>query len=93
MVEAETKFAKYAADQGPWCGIPEDIVKQLTENSKKTAAIRTQVCNLAAQGGGRPAGPNLSDSLSAPVTGSGNVRTGRGTFDTLTGTPLGRAAQ
>lgn len=93
MVEAEMKFAKFAADQGPWCGIPDQIVKQLTENSKKTAALRTQVCNAAAQGGGRPAGPNLSDALAAPVTSQGNVRTGRGTFDTLTGTPLGRQPQ
>jgi hypothetical protein len=93
MVEAEAKFAKFAVDQRAACGIPEQIIKQLAENSKKTVAIRTQICNAAAQGPARPAAPNLSDALSAPVTNSGNVRTGRGTFDTLTGTPLGRSAQ
>jgi hypothetical protein len=91
MYEAESKFAKFAADQGPWCGIPDQVVKQLGENLKRTGALRTQICNGAAQAGARPAAPNLSDALSAPVTSQGNVRTGRGTFDTLTGTPLGRS--
>ncbi len=35
------------------------------------------------------AGPTLSDALTAPVTDASNIKTGRGTFDTLTGTPLG----
>lgn len=91
MVTAEAKFVKYAVDNGPWCGIPPQVISQLQDNHKKTVAMRTRVCNVAAQGGQmRPAGPSLSDALSAPVTSSNNVRTGRGTFDTLTGTPLGR---
>lgn len=95
MVTSEAKFVKFAKDQGPWCGIPQQIVDQLGKNHEQTLKIRTQVCKVAAQGGvggggGRPAAPTLSDALSAPTTSSGNVRTGRGTFDTLTGTPLGR---
>lgn len=94
MVASEAKFVKYAKDQGPWCGIPQQIVDQLGKNHEQTLKIRAQVCKVAAQGGGmgapRPSGPTLSDALSAPTTSSGNVRTGRGTFDTLTGTPLGR---
>ena len=38
----------------------------------------------------KPAGPTLSDVLSAPVPDSRNVKTGRGTFDTLSGSPLAR---
>jgi hypothetical protein len=94
MVTSEAKFVKFAKDQGPWCGIPQQIVDQLGKNHEQTVKIRTQVCKVAAQGGGgggRPAAPTLSDALGAPTTSSGNVRTGRGTFDTLTGTPLGRA--
>lgn len=94
MVVSEAKFVKFAKDQGPWCGIPQQIVDQLGKNHEQTLKIRTQVCKVAAQGGGvgggRPAAPTLSDALSAPTTSSSNVRTGRGTFDTLTGTPLGR---
>jgi hypothetical protein len=30
----------------------------------------------------------LSDALSGPVPDSNNIKTGRGTFDTLTGNPL-----
>lgn len=92
MVTAEAKFVKYAVDNGPWCGIPPQVISQLQENHKKTLQMRTRICKVAAQGGpARAPGPSLSDALSAPVTSSGNVRTGRGTFDTLTGTPLGRA--
>jgi hypothetical protein len=32
----------------------------------------------------------LSDALSSPVPDSNNIKTGRGTFDTLTGSPLGK---
>lgn len=94
MVASEAKFVKFAKDQGPWCGIPQQVVDQLGKNHEQTVKVRTQVCKVAAQGGvggGRPAAPTLSDALSAPTTSSKNVRTGRGTFDTLTGTPLGRA--
>jgi hypothetical protein len=90
MVAAEAKFVKFAADNGPWCGIPPQIIKQLQDNHKQTLNVRTQVCKVAAQGPARPAGPSLSEALGAPTTSSSNVKTGHGgTFDTLTGTPLG----
>jgi hypothetical protein len=90
MVTAEAKFVKFAVDNGPWCGIPPEILKQLQDNHKQTLSVRTQVCKVAAQGPARPAGPSLSEALGAPSTSSSNVRTGHGgTFDTLTGTPLG----
>jgi hypothetical protein len=89
MVAAEGKFVKFAVDNGPWCGIPPEIIKQLQDNHKQTQNVRAQVCKVAAQPPARPAGPSLSEALGTPATSSGNVRTGRGTFDTLTGTPLG----
>jgi len=90
MVTAEAKFVKFAVDNGPWCGIPPQIIKQLQTNHQQTLKVRTQVCKVAAQGPARPAGPSLSDALGTPSTSSSNVRTGRGgTFDTLTGSPLG----
>jgi hypothetical protein len=38
----------------------------------------------------RPAGPSLSDALTSPVPDANNIKTGRGTFDTLTGSPIGK---
>ncbi len=86
--DAEAKMIKYAADNGTRCGIPPDIVMGLKQNHAKTAELRTRVCQAADSPQG-PAAPSLSDALSAPVPNAGNIKTGRGTFDTLTGTPLG----
>jgi len=85
---AEAKMLKYATDNSVWCGIPPQIITQIKEQHAKTNEIRTKICQAAAAPP-RPAGPTLSDALSAPITDSNNIKTGRGTFDTLTGTPLG----
>ena len=50
--------------------------------------MRTRVCQVAAAPQ-RPAAPTLSDALNAPIIDSSDIKTGRGTFDTLTGSPLG----
>ena len=60
----------------------------MKQSHAKTVEMRTKVCQAAAAPA-RPVGPTLSDALTAPVTDSNNIQTGRGTFDTLTGTPLG----
>ena len=86
---AEGKMLKYASDNSVWCGIPAQIIAQIKAGHAKTLEIRTKVCQAAAQPQ-RPAGPTLSDALGAPITDSNNIKTGRGTFDTLTGTPLGK---
>ena len=85
---AEAKMMKYAEDNMVWCGIPRQVIDSMKQSHTKTTEIRTKVCQAAAAPP-RPAGPSLSDALSAPVTDSSNIKTGRGTFDTLTGTPLG----
>jgi hypothetical protein len=85
---AEAKMAKYAEDNSVWCGIPPQIIANIKQAHTKTVEIRTRVCQAAAAPQ-RPAGPSLSDALTAPVTDSKNIKTGRGTFDTLTGNPLG----
>ena len=87
--KAEAKLIKYAVDNMTWCGIPAKIVDDMKQAHVKTTGIQTQVCRAAAAPQ-RPAGPSLSDALSAPIPDSNNIRTGRGTFDTLTGTPLGK---
>lgn len=87
----EGKLLKYAGDNSVWCGIPQQIVDQIKQGHTKSMEMRTKVCQAAANGGtqGAPHVPTLSDALGAPVPDAGNIKTGRGTFDTLTGTPLG----
>ena len=85
---AEAKMIKYAVDNATSCGIPQDVAVNLKKNHAKTLEIRTRVC-AAAAAPPRPVGPTLSDALNAPITDSKNIKTGRGTFDTLTGNPLG----
>jgi len=86
---AETKLIKYAADNATWCGIPPEVVMNLKTAHAKTTEIQTKVCRVAAAPA-RPSAPSLSDALgSAAVPDANNIRTGRGTYDTLTGTPLG----
>ena len=85
---AEAKMIKYAADSGVWCGIPAEALAEMKKAHARTDEIRIKVCQVAAAPP-RPAGPTLSDSLSAPVPNANNIKTGRGTYDTLTGAPLG----
>ena len=71
-----------------WCGVPPQMVEQLKRTQAGANDTRTKVCAMAAQPA-RPAAPSLSDALNAPVPSSSNIKSGGGTFDTLTGTPLG----
>ena len=87
---AEAKLIKFASANQASCGIPPQAIDGMKEQHTKTAGIRSNVCRVAAAGPPRPAGPNLSDALSAPITSENNIKTGRGTFDTLTGSPLGK---
>ena len=87
--EAQGKMLKYAKDNATWCGIPPRIVQEISLGHSRAVATRVRVCKMAANPP-RPAGPSLSDTLAAPPPSASNIRTGRGTFDTLTGTPLGK---
>jgi hypothetical protein len=89
FVAAQSKMVKYATDNSVWCGIPNQILANLKDGLAKTSEVRTKVCQAAAAPA-RPSGPSLSDALSNPVPDSNNVKTGRGTFDTLTGNALGK---
>lgn len=87
---AEAKLIKYAIDKAASCGIPPEVATNLKRQHAKTVEIQTKVCRVAAAPP-RPQGPSLSDALgSGAVPDVSNIRTGRGTYDTLTGTPLGK---
>lgn len=86
---AEAKFVKFVETNTAKCGIPPQVGAQLKANHGKTEQIRAQICKAAAAPP-RPAGPSLSDALGgSAVPDANNIKTGRGTYDTLTGTPLG----
>lgn len=86
---AEDKLVKYAAANAAACGIPPEVITNLKQQHAKTVQIQSRVCQAAANPP-RPAGPSLSDVLGgSAVPDANNIRTGRGTYDTLTGTPLG----
>lgn len=88
LLAAQNKMLKYTNDNGVWCGIPPQVAGQLKEAVAKVSEIRTKVCQAASAPAAQ--GPSLSDALTNPVPDSNNIKTGRGTFDTLTGTPLGK---
>ena len=63
----------------------------MTQGHAKTTEIRAKVCEAAARPQA-PAGPSLSEALgSSAIPDANNIKTGRGTgtYDTLTGSPLG----
>ena len=86
---AEAKLIKYATENGTWCGIPPQVVTQMKASHARLTVTRTRICQAAAAQLARPRGPTLSDALSGPAPDANNIKTGRGTFDTLTGSPLG----
>ena len=85
---SEEKMLTYAKANQVWCGIPPQLIQQISVGLGNAAKARAKVCEMAARPQ-QPAGPSLSDTLGGPIPDSSNIKTGRGTFDTLTGTPLG----
>ncbi len=88
--EAEGKMIKYVEEQGVWCGFPPNALPSMKEGHVKSLDARKNACNAAAAGAQHSAAPSLSDALGTPTPDANNVKTGRGTFDTLNGSPLAR---
>lgn len=87
FVAAESKVVKFLADNKTWCGIPDQVITVSKASHEKALKFRTAAC----EEGPHPKAPTLSDAIKGPsVDDSKNTKTGRGTFDTLTGNPLAR---
>jgi hypothetical protein len=87
FITAESKVVKFLQDNKVWCHIPDQVTTASKANHEKALKFRTAAC----EEGPRPKTPTLSDAIKAPsVDNSKNTKTGRGTFDTLTGNPLAR---
>jgi hypothetical protein len=83
---SEGKMVKFLETNRTVCGVPPDAIKQIRTQHARTAQIRKNVCAA----GGAPRGPSLSDALGGPILPDETPKPGRGTFDTLTGSPLAR---
>ena len=86
FMASEGKMVKFLETNQTACGVPPDAIKQVKTQHAKTVQIRKQVCSA----GPAPQGPSLSDALGGPVIADEPPKPGRGTFDTLTGSPLAR---
>jgi hypothetical protein len=91
---SQERLLSFAKKKQTTCGIPPELIQQISTGHANVARARTKVCQMAAAPQ-RPAGPSLSDALGGPIPDASNIKTGRGTgtFDTLTGTPLGGGAK
>jgi hypothetical protein len=91
FAEAENKLVKYAEENAVWCGIPGEALTQMKASQKQTQVARQRVCSAAGPAP-QPRKPSLSEALSggAALPTPQTSKTGRGTFDTLTGNALAR---
>jgi hypothetical protein len=87
FVAAENNVVKFLQDNKVWCGVPDQVVAVSKANHEKSIKFRTAAC----EEGPHPKTPTLSDAIKAPSLDTAkNTKTGRGTFDTLTGNPLAK---
>jgi hypothetical protein len=88
FVAAETNVVKFLENNKVWCGVPDQVIAASKANHEKSLKFRTLACT---EEGPRPKAPSLSDAIKTPSLDTAkNTKTGRGTFDTLTGNPLAR---
>ena len=87
FVASESRMVKFLETHRAACGVPPDAVKHVRGQHARSQQMRKQVCSA---GGGPAAGPSLSDVLGGPMLPDEKPKPGRGTFDTLTGSPLAR---
>lgn len=88
FVASEGSVVKFLIDNQTWCNVPPQVVTAAKASHEKSVKFRDVVCTEAPG----PKAPTLSDAIkTTPVDSGSNTKTGPGgTFDTLTGNPLGR---
>lgn len=89
FVASEGLVVKFLVDNKSWCGVPDQAVAAAKASHERSTKFRDAACSEAPPG---PKPPTLSDSIKTePVDSATNTKAGRfGTFDTLTGNPLGK---
>ena len=90
FVASEATLVKFLEDNKTMCGVPDDAIKGQKASHEKSIKFRDVACDPNAAGP-TPKAPSLSDAMRMPsVDSATNTKTGRGTFDTLTGNPLSK---
>jgi hypothetical protein len=85
----EEKLVKFLTVNQRLCGVPANVITQLKQSHAKTIQVRNAVCSAAPAAAA--AVPTLSDALGGPIIADDtSVKSGRGTFETLTGNALKR---
>lgn len=94
LVGAQGKMLKFLKDNQTACNVPDDVLKNLGASVAKTTAVKTQVCTIAANGGGtRPPSAGLSGAINITGEVGGpppESTSGGGLFDTINGNILQR---
>jgi hypothetical protein len=95
LVDAQGKMLKFLKDNQAACNVPDDIMKNLSSSLTKTTAVKTQVCTVAANGGGAARPPSAGLSGAINITGEvggppPDNNNGGGLFDTINGNILQR---
>src|SRR5262249_26364581 len=65
---SEMKMIKGLEENSQTCGVPPDVIKQVKAAHEQASKVGKQVCDVAAQGPARPAGPSLSDAIGSTPT-------------------------
>jgi hypothetical protein len=89
FVSAEASVIKFLEANKTWCGVPDQAIASSKTNHERSLKFETAACSTEGPQQQKP--PTLSDAMKMPsVDSATNTKTGRGTFDTLTGNPLSR---
>lgn len=88
FVASEGQVLKFLVANKTWCGVPDEVITRAKASHEGSTKFRDAACTEQPQ----PKAPSLSDAIkTTPVDSSKNTNTKTGgTFDTLTGNPLGR---
>jgi hypothetical protein len=93
FTQAEVALLKFVEKNSPTCSFPPGMLDNIKASNAKSEGYKKQACTVAAQQQQRPARaaePTLSDAFGGPALNKDTTRTGRGTFDSLSGNPLAR---
>jgi hypothetical protein len=88
FIAAESKVVKFLTDNQAACGIPADAVKSSKAGHSHTVGMQQKICAEGVEAS-KPRGPGLGEALGIRgVPTPETTKSGKGIFDTLSGTQL-----
>ncbi len=90
FTEAEAKVVKFVTEHQTACGIPAQAITAMKSNHGNSMGMQQKVCSAdVGAPGGKPRGPGIGEALGVrAVPTPETTKTGKGIFDTLSGTQL-----